>query len=188
MKELAESGLGGVAVEPLAKRLGTTKGSFYWHFRSRDDLVVAALSLWEQEGTDSAISALEALPAGQPRLRRLFEAFFLTEPRDRAGETALAAGAADKALDLSIWLIPKPDQPHLTDVMTRVTERRVAYIAEQLVAMGFEDVEARNRAVLGYTAYLGFSLLSRSSPSAMPAGERAHRFVDSTLELITGRS
>ena len=32
---IAESGLAAVAVEPLAKRLGVTKGSFYWHFPSR---------------------------------------------------------------------------------------------------------------------------------------------------------
>ena len=40
---IAESGLASVAVEPLAKRLGVTKGSFYWHFPSRDALLVAAL-------------------------------------------------------------------------------------------------------------------------------------------------
>ena len=34
-------GLDAIAVEPLATRLGTTKGSFYWHFKDRADLVIA---------------------------------------------------------------------------------------------------------------------------------------------------
>ena len=40
---IAEQGLAAVAVEPLARRLGVTKGSFYWHFPSREALLVAAL-------------------------------------------------------------------------------------------------------------------------------------------------
>ena len=40
---IAEQGVGAVAVEPLARRLGVTKGSFYWHFPSRDALLQAAL-------------------------------------------------------------------------------------------------------------------------------------------------
>ena len=39
-------GLDGVAVEPLARELGVTKGSFYWHFANRDALLDAALQLW----------------------------------------------------------------------------------------------------------------------------------------------
>ena len=36
---LATRGLSAVAVEPLAERLGVTKGSFYAHFANRDELV-----------------------------------------------------------------------------------------------------------------------------------------------------
>ena len=39
---IAEQGVSAVAVEPLARRLGVTKGSFYWHFPSRDALLQAA--------------------------------------------------------------------------------------------------------------------------------------------------
>ena len=38
---LASHGLSAVAVEPLAERLGVTKGSFYAHFANRDELVAA---------------------------------------------------------------------------------------------------------------------------------------------------
>ena len=42
-------GPNGVRVEPLARDLGVTKGSFYWHFSDRDDLLEALLVEWEQE-------------------------------------------------------------------------------------------------------------------------------------------
>ena len=49
---LLAEGPDGVAVQPLARRLGTTKGSFYWHFSSRDELLRAALQRWETVTTD----------------------------------------------------------------------------------------------------------------------------------------
>jgi AcrR family transcriptional regulator len=46
---LLHSGPDGVRVEPLARALGVTKGSFYWHFRDRADLLEALLAEWEAE-------------------------------------------------------------------------------------------------------------------------------------------
>src|SRR5689334_11922394 len=45
---LATGGLEAVAVEALARRLKVTKGSFYWHFGNRDELIKAALEAWER--------------------------------------------------------------------------------------------------------------------------------------------
>jgi AcrR family transcriptional regulator len=36
---VAEKGVDGVRVEVLAKQLGVTKGSSYWHFKDRDALL-----------------------------------------------------------------------------------------------------------------------------------------------------
>ncbi len=47
---IAEQGVGALAVEALARQLGVTKGSFYWHFRTREALLQAALERWEQYG------------------------------------------------------------------------------------------------------------------------------------------
>ena len=41
---MAQGGLNAVAVEPIARQLGVTKGSFYWHFTNRGSLVAAALA------------------------------------------------------------------------------------------------------------------------------------------------
>ena len=60
---ISEQGVAGLAVEPLAAQLGTTKGSFYWHFTSRDELVGAALELWEQRSTTAVIEQVESADA-----------------------------------------------------------------------------------------------------------------------------
>src|ERR1700733_6520278 len=63
-------GLAGVSIEPIARLLGVTKGSFYWHFADRDALVAAALAHWEKSYTENVIDALEELPDPRERLAR----------------------------------------------------------------------------------------------------------------------
>ncbi|MBA3558285.1 MAG: TetR family transcriptional regulator [Gemmatimonadaceae bacterium] len=60
---LLRRGPEGVRVEPLARDLGVTKGSFYWHFKDRNDLLDALLTEWEAE--TSLLS--EALQLANPR-------------------------------------------------------------------------------------------------------------------------
>src|SRR5207247_8741198 len=48
---LLHSGPDGVRVEPHARALGVTKGSFYWHFRDRADLLEALVGEWEAEAS-----------------------------------------------------------------------------------------------------------------------------------------
>src|SRR3970040_1299384 len=69
---IAEQGVAAVAVEPLARRLGVTKGSFYWHFPSRDALLVAALERWEKVEQETVFGKLEAIADPGQRLRALF--------------------------------------------------------------------------------------------------------------------
>lgn len=43
---LAENSVDALRIDELARRLGVTKGSFYWHFESRDALLEAVLETW----------------------------------------------------------------------------------------------------------------------------------------------
>src|SRR6187551_1541614 len=69
---IAEQGVAAVAVEPLARRLGVTKGSFYWHFPSREALLVAALERWEKMEQELLFGELEPITDPRARLRALF--------------------------------------------------------------------------------------------------------------------
>ena len=136
---IVEAGIGAVAVEPLAARLGATKGSFYHHFANRDALIAATLEEWERSETDAVIARLELIPRPEERLRAVMAAAL----GDQAGGLRDAAllGAATHAL-------VKP-------VVDRVTRRRLDYISQAYSQLGFSRPEARRRALLFYTSYLG---------------------------------
>lgn len=52
-------------IEVLARDLGVSKGSFYWHFRDRNDLLEKLLARWEDGELDWLNAAAEAGAAMQ---------------------------------------------------------------------------------------------------------------------------
>src|SRR5262249_19065938 len=91
---IADGGLAAVAVEPLAGRLGATKGSFYWHFENRDALLEAAIRRWEKETTTDVVAEITAAhdaPASQ--FRRLVVGVIERAEQDRVGPALLASAA-----------------------------------------------------------------------------------------------
>ncbi|MEV6328014.1 TetR/AcrR family transcriptional regulator [Streptomyces sp. NPDC051909] len=163
---LAERGLAGVAVEPLAARLGTTKGSFYWHFANRDALVAAALARWEERSTERIIRAMEA-----------------AEPDPAARLGALLRGATATASEdpLEVRLLAAGDHPEVAAALARVTERRVGYLAHLFELLGFPADRARHRGLLAYTSYLGHAQLAHATPSAVPADPA---YLDAVMETL----
>jgi AcrR family transcriptional regulator len=139
MDALVEGGVAAVAIEPLATRLGTTKGSFYHHFESRDALIVAALDEWERSQTEAVIQRLELIPDPAERLRAVMAAAIA----DRAG------GVRDAGL------LAAATHPLVKPVVERVTARRVRYFTARYVELGLPEPRARRRAMLLYSAYLG---------------------------------
>src|ERR1700692_2183407 len=80
---IAEAGLGALTVEALAARLGVTKGSFYWHFKGRSELLADALRRWEHRATTEAIVGLSAVTDARQRLIIMLEAA-AQPPRSRS--------------------------------------------------------------------------------------------------------
>jgi AcrR family transcriptional regulator len=179
---IADQGLSGLAVEPLAKRLGATKGSFYWHFRDREELLRAALEQWEREGTDAVIATLGPVDDERARLRQLLEALFVPERTD-VTSTEPGTASRHKSLDISITLSASPAQPLVAEVVARVTARRVTYLAELLGVIGIPPEEAQRRAVLVFAAYVGYSRLARGALS-VPHGSAAQELVDSLMRML----
>jgi AcrR family transcriptional regulator len=170
---IADGGLPAVAVEPLAARLGATKGSFYWHFENRDALLDAAIRRWEKDTTTDVTEELAAArdaPASQ--FRRLVTAVIERAEQDRVGP-ALLAGAA---------------HPAVAPALQRVTAARLSLIAIVLRRLGFPPAEARRRALLAYSAYLGHAQLARSTPGVLPATRAGRRsYLDDAVGALTAR-
>jgi AcrR family transcriptional regulator len=136
---LIKDGVASIAVESLAEKLGTTKGSFYHHFKNRDALIVAALEEWEREQTETVIEQLQLIRDPRQRLRAVIEAAIT----DRDG------GIRDAAfLSAAHHLLVRP-------IVARVTARRLGYMADSFAELGMPRSEAQRRALLLYLSYLG---------------------------------
>jgi AcrR family transcriptional regulator len=172
---LAEGGVETVAVEPLAKRLGVTKGSGYWHFTGRDDLLRRALARWEQRDTEEVIAALARVPDPRQRLLDLFR--LAMRPTWGASlYTALFAAAG---------------HPTVGPVLARVAARRLEYLERCYRELGLAPEAARHQALLAYATYVGLLHLAREAPAELPrdaAGKRlAARIEDVLLSLPAAR-
>jgi AcrR family transcriptional regulator len=168
---IAEGGVGEVAVEPLAARLGVTKGSFYWHFKNRRALLEATVERWEAEETEAVISATSRIADPRERLVQVFDAATSNELLDGGdGGHAPASGVtSSRAFELGI--ADAVDDPVVGPVLRRVSERRVDYLEECYRALGLGPEAARHRSLLAYAAYVGFLRVTREAPSRTPRGD-----------------
>jgi len=145
---LRRGGPAAVTVEGLARKLRVTKGSFYWHFADRRELLAVLLDEWEQE----TVSTIErAAQARSPRdaVKTLFE------------YTQQAAPASDKGLapsDAAIFLWAQSDRTVAARVEA-TEKRRLAFLIEH---------SGRPDAVeLVYLAWLGFVSRRMRNPRAV---------------------
>lgn len=143
---LGQRGVEAVRVEPLARRLGVTKGSFYWHFADRAELLEAILQTWSARGTDAFIERVEA-EGGDPRarLRRLWA---LTSKDALAPELAIRDWARH--------------DPEVAARVDDVDTRRLTYLRELLRALPLPRAEAEARGLLLYSLLVGHALIRGS--------------------------
>ncbi|MCH8505935.1 MAG: TetR/AcrR family transcriptional regulator [Ectothiorhodospiraceae bacterium] len=165
---IAEGGLEAVAVERLARVLGVTKGSFYWHFSNRNALLSAALERWERQQTEEVIARAEMELRPEARIDRLFRG---ADGSKRAGQLYLAF-AADG------------NDPLVGPVIRRVNQRRITFMVSNYSDMGLSTDEARQRAVLSYSVYLGTLQLRRDAPELIPTGPDFHTYMDYISKVL----
>ena len=165
---IAEEGVAAVAVEPLARRLKVTKGSFYWLFPSREALLKAALERWESVEQENVFGTLEAVSDPRERLRRLFQ---------------LVAHEV-KSHVIYAELLKAMDHPVVQPVMERVSERRLEYLTASFRQAGMARVEAQQRARLSYAAYLGFLQLSLQLHQPRMSHEEFEAYVEHVTDTL----
>lgn len=166
---IGESGLAAVAVEALAKRLGATKGSFYWHYPNRRALVEAALAIWEREHTEAVIDSISTHRDPAAQLRALLVLVVGYSRNDKI-EVALLASARD---------------PLVSGVIDRVTKRRIDHVAHLYQEMGLESDRARRRATLAVSVYLGHTQLAHVSPDLLPHSAEWDSYVDELIDVLS---
>jgi AcrR family transcriptional regulator len=153
---LVDQGIDHVRVDVLATQLGVTRGSFYWHFRDREDLLRRVLQAWRERATEQLTARLEQA-SSDPRaqLRDVISLPF----RGRA-----AARAARIELAIRAWARRDAMARHAVD---EADSSRIGYIAQLFAAIGFPLREARWRAFLAYTYVVGESLMATQGTAAV---------------------
>lgn len=133
LQTLIENGIEAVRVEPIAKLLKVTRGSFYWHFKNRDELLVAILQEWEAQNTEIVIQTVET-DEDDPntKLLRLFE---IAARDDDRLEKAVRIWAANDAI--------------ASAAIARIDRRRLTYLQDLFLQLGcsVQDAQVRARVV-----------------------------------------
>ncbi len=161
-----------VRVDVLAKILNVTRGSFYWHFTDRDDLLQRVLLGWQEEQTEQLIARYRKKGvAAQDLIRELVELPF-------HGRAAMQGAS----VELAIRAWARRDEMARA-VVDRVDAKRLEYIEECFSSLGFDGAEAKSRAFLLYCYMQSESLFRNQGSAADKESRRA--FVAGTL--LAGR-
>ncbi|EFL05669.1 TetR-type regulator [Streptomyces sp. AA4] len=154
LKAIADGGLAAVAVEPLARTLGVTKGSFYAHFRNRDELITAALADWWRNHGEAGLAEYAAIADPRQRLRELL--------------TAVVRAVQPLAPSVHLSLLGDRNDPRVKEAVSRVNQARLNLLTNTYRELGLSPDQAANRARVAYAAILGLQHLAQTeadSPS-----------------------
>lgn len=166
---LVHNNVNGVDIPNLCKRLGVTKGSFYWHFGRRGDLLAAILVDW--------------------RARMTLD---VSERASRVG------GSAASGLGYLLGLTRKP-RPNRNGAIERsvrdwaridlfaraavieVDQNRLAFFEGLFRKHNFPEKQARIRAYAAYAIMMGDSILKETIETAYPQSDYVNTFVELLL-------
>lgn len=135
---LARDGADALKADVLARRLGVSRGSFYWHFSDLGAFHAAVIARWRQLSTEAIIADIARHAAPDLRLQALLRHAF--------GDNA--------ALDVRMraWAQNNAEAAQAVD---HEDGRRQRYIERLLVDAGIATGAAATRAQLMYWTYLG---------------------------------
>jgi AcrR family transcriptional regulator len=139
LRALAKGGPDAVRIEPLAKELGVSRGSFYWHFADRGALLAAMLDTWEQATTEEVAARL-ASESGDTaaKLRRLFS---LTSP-----------GVVRTDLAVRDWA--RRDDA-VAERLRRIDDRRMDHLRALFAGLSADPGEVEARCLVTFSLLIG---------------------------------
>lgn len=144
---LSRDGVDGVRVEVLAKRCRVTKGSFYWHFKDRGDLLNAILAHWKAGRVEDVRKHSTARPGMAPEQLQHMLDVYANNPNRRGILVELA---------VRHWALR---DPRAAKVVAEVDGQRLKYTGALFLAAGLTPQEAASRSLLLYAYSLGESLM-----------------------------
>jgi AcrR family transcriptional regulator len=151
MDLLVSEGVGQVKVLQISERLGVSRSSFYWYFKSREELLAALLEKWEQTNTALLIRHAEMqAPTVTAAVCNLFRCWV---------DPALF----NHKLDFAIREWARRDGA-VRRVIDRSDAARVACFAALFERFGYAPEEAEVRARVMYFMQVGYYALELAEP------------------------
>jgi AcrR family transcriptional regulator len=147
LKALASRGFTALKAEPLAKAMGVSRGSFYWHFADIAAFHAAILARWHEVAAEQIIANVEAASKDENPLALLLRRVF--------GERLTLERA------VRTWASVDPTARAAVQAIDR---RRLSYVEGLLAQSGLSAEIARTRAQIFYWAFLGFALSDQPLP------------------------
>ena len=147
---LVSDGIAAVKVLPLAKRLGVTRGSFYWHFENHEALLNRLLEVWEETNSGSIIRAATLEGSIVDRYVALMRCWLGMERFDPRLEVAVRNWGRSN--------------PELWHKLRATDERRVDACMEMLTAEVSDPVMRLHRARTVYFLQMGWYELEVDEP------------------------
>lgn len=152
LKTLAKSGFTALKAEPLAKAMGVSRGSFYWHFADIGAFHAAILEHWHEVAAEQIIANVEASSRDANPLPLLIRRVFVGKMAlEKAVRTWATVDAAAR------------------NAVQAIDRRRLDYVGSLLRASGLPPNVARARAQVLYWAFLGFAMSDKPLPQARQA-------------------
>lgn len=158
-RALAETGPGGLQINLLCTALGTTKGSFYWHFKDLPAYKAAMLDLWMTKVATEIIREVRTAPTTQARLHALLFEAARPAPPEFGGRTIEAAMRAWALSDGTV-------AAHLA----RIDQLRLEFVTQLLHDAGLTMPGLPD---LVYGAYVGLDDLAARGNTDMASAMQA---------------
>lgn len=148
VQHIIKASISDIRVEKLARDIGVTKGSFYWHFRDRQHLLQRVLEQWTERAT-IRITEWSKLgdSSGVERIARL-----LSLPANASNGNY----GADIELAVRSWA--RRDEA-AADIVAEIDKLRFENFVELISELGFPHEEAHKRAAIALSFMLGDAFL-----------------------------
>lgn len=166
---LMSTGYATIKIGVLAKSLAVTRGSFYWHFANRAELLDSLIADWETNNSAAIFSALEQPGPPAHRLRKLGRVWL-----DECGYSP----AYDSAVRDWARVSPK-----VQEAVHRVDNARIAAFEALFTAAGYPAGEAFIRARITYFHQVGYYAMGIREPTAL-----RDNYLDLYISVLLGTS
>ncbi len=169
MDVLISDGVEQVKVLALADRMAVSRSSFYWYFKSRQDLLDALLQQWEQTNTAGMVAMAERdAPTITAAICNVFRC---------TANTSLF----NTALDFAVRDWARRSGP-VRSLLDRSDQRRMEALSRMFARYDYPEFEAETRAKVLYYMQLGYDVAQINEPNEERVGT-----VPEYLRIFTGR-